>query len=118
MQIFIDAGSSVGHNGNFVAANRCCRGVGLQRTRRSGLLPPRITRSYSSGALFYREGMDQVCVSPPLKVSYSSIQFSVLSACWACFVGVSGAAPKLTLKRLHQTETERYLDRSTSGGRA
>jgi hypothetical protein len=32
--------------------------------------------------------------------------------------GINRAAPKLTLNRLHHTETARYFDKSTSGPRA
>ena len=75
--ICIDGRSHVGHNGNCVAANRCCRGVGLQLVSARGSffdpVPPRGSQGRIPRACSLRETGWIKCVRA------SSRHFSFLS---------------------------------------
>jgi hypothetical protein len=56
--------------------------------------------------------------SPSDKEARSLTRPKIFSMCYSSDIAQSGinrAAPKLTLNRLHHTETARYFDKSTSG---
>src|ERR1700691_4787723 len=82
--------------------------------------PPRMTMSNSSGfATGLFGGLFQGSLAFPFCSESHCEDMDADSVCVDVVfseddAGFSGAAPKLTLKRLHQMDTARYFERSTS----
>src|SRR5215471_15474794 len=91
----------------------------VQAARVAPVPPPRITISNSSNSASPSTSEDKDGLSMvfmrffPSRQPMSDMRHASYSCDSVCS-GLNGAAPKLTLNRLHHTETVRYFDKSTS----